>query len=436
MSKPDAYFDAQAAVLGSMLLSDVAAAQIVRDLQPEDFGNATFRTLYTAAREIILSGDPLDPVTLLAKAGKSYEATVVSIMETTPTAANFKAYCEIVTQQAALGRIQAAAMEIINAEGAEEARGLLAKASAAALSVGRVQSGALSETLGSLYMDLNDGRRPDYLSWGIRQLDKKLLALPGSFIFIAARPSAGKTALALQLALHIAKTKRVGFYSLETGSRQLTQRIAASISGVDLAAIKSGTLAPLELEKFSQAASTASSLSLDIIEAAGMSAQDIEAYALSKRHEVVFIDYVQIVDVASDRRSGTRQEEMASVSRSLHAFAQRSGTTVIALAQLSRQDSGGVIRAPQLSDLRESGQFEQDADAVLFIYLTDPQDYKSTRKLKIGKNKDGELGEFEMIFDGPHQRFLPPETRRRDEPPPRKGFYPVDDGTQLPEGWI
>ena len=126
---------------------------------------------------------------------------------------------------------------------------------------------------------------------------------------------------------------------------------------------------------------------------------------------------------------------MASVSRSLHAFAQRSGTTVIALAQLSRQDTGGVIRAPQLSDLRESGQFEQDADAAIFIYLTDPQDYKSNRKIKIGKNKDGELGEFEMIFDGPHQRFLPQETRRREEPP-RRGFYQVDDDTHLPEGWI
>lgn len=435
MSSSDTYLDAQSAVLGSMLLSDVAAAQIVRELQPEDFGSSTFRKLYTAAREIVLGGEPLDPVTLLARAGKAYEPTVVSIMETTPTAANFKAYCEIVTQQAALGRIQAAAMEIINAADAEEARGLLAKASAAALSVGRVQSGALSEALGSLYIDLNDGKRPDYLSWGIRQLDKKLLALPGSFVFIAARPSAGKTALALQLALHIAKTKRVGFYSLETGSRQITQRIAASISGVALASIKSGTLAPLQMEQFSQAASVASSLSLDIVEAAGMSAPDIEAHALSKRHEVIFIDYVQIVDVASDRRSGTRQEEMASVSRSLHAFAQRSGTTVIALAQLSRQDSGGVIRAPQLSDLRESGQFEQDADAVVFIYLTDPQDYKSNRKIKIGKNKDGELGEFEMIFDGPHQRFLPPETRRREEPP-RRGFYQVDDDTHLPEGWV
>lgn len=435
MNSSDTYFDAQSAVLGSMLLSDVAAAQIVRELQPEDFGSSTFRKLYTVAREIVLGGESLDPVTLLAKAGKAYEPTVVSIMETTPTAANFRAYCEIVTQQAALGRIQAAAMEIINATDAEEARGLLAKASASALSVSRVQSGALSEALGSLYIDLNEGKRPDYLSWGIRQLDKKLLALPGSFVFIAARPSAGKTALALQLALHIAKTKRVGFYSLETGSRQLTQRIAASISGVDLAAIKSGALAPLQMEQFSQAASVASSLSLDIVEAAGMSAPDIEAHALSKHHEVIFIDYVQIVDVASDRRSGTRQEEMASVSRSLHAFAQRSGTTVIALAQLSRQDTGGVIRAPQLSDLRESGQFEQDADAVIFIYLTDPQDYKSSRKIKIGKNKDGELGEFEMIFDGPHQRFLPPETRRREEPS-RRGFYQVDDDTQLPEGWV
>lgn len=435
MNSSDTYFDAQSAVLGSMLLSDVAAAQIVRELQPEDFCSSTFRKLYTVAREIVLGGESLDPVTLLAKAGKAYEPTVVSIMETTPTAANFRAYCEIVTQQAALGRIQAAAMEIINATDAEEARGLLAKASASALSVSRVQSGALSEALGSLYIDLNEGKRPDYLSWGIRQLDKKLLALPGSFVFIAARPSAGKTALALQLALHIAKTKRVGFYSLETGSRQLTQRIAASISGVDLAAIKSGALAPLQMEQFSQAASVASSLSLDIVEAAGMSAPDIEAHALSKHHEVIFIDYVQIVDVASDRRSGTRQEEMASVSRSLHAFAQRSGTTVIALAQLSRQDTGGVIRAPQLSDLRESGQFEQDADAVIFIYLTDPQDYKSSRKIKIGKNKDGELGEFEMIFDGPHQRFLPPETRRREEPS-RRGFYQVDDDTQLPEGWV
>lgn len=434
MSAADTYLDAQSAVLGSMLLSDTAAAQIVRELRPWDFSSATFRTLYTAAREIILSGEPFDAVTLLAKAGKAYEPTVVSIMEATPTAANFKAYCEIVTQQAALGRIQAAAMEIINAADAEEARRLLAKASSAALSVGSVQSGALSTALGNLYIDLNESKRPDYLSWGIRQLDKKLLALPGSFIFIASRPSAGKTALALQLALHIAKTKRVGFYSLETGSRQLAQRIAANISGVDLSAIKYGTLAPLQMEQFSKAASAASGLSLDIVEASGMSAADIEAHALAKRHSVIFIDYVQIVDVTADRRSGTRQEEMASVSRSLHAFAQRSGVTVIALAQLSRQDNGGVIRAPQLSDLRESGQFEQDADAVVFIYLTDPKNYKSNRKIKIGKNKDGELGEFEMIFDGPHQRFLPLDTQRREEPP-RKGFYPVDDDTLLPEGW-
>ena len=434
MTNPDSYLDAQAAVLGSMLLSDEAGAQIVRQLQPEDFGNPTFRQLYAAAREIILGGSPLDPVTLLAKAGKEHETAVVNIMETTPTAANFRSYCEIVSQQAALSRIQTAAMQIMNAENAEQARDLLAKASTASLSVGQVQSGALYESLGSLYVDLTEGKRPDYLSWGIKQLDKKLLALPGSFIFIAARPSAGKTALALQLALHIAKTKRVGFYSLETGSRQLTQRIAANISGVDLSEIKSGALAPQQMERFTQACSAASSLNLDIVEAAGMSAPDIEAHAMGKRHEVIFIDYVQIVDVAADKRSGTRQEEMASVSRSLHAFAQRSGTTVIALAQLSRQEQGGIIRAPQLSDLRESGQFEQDADAVVFIYLTDPKDYKSSRKIKIGKNKDGELGEFEMLFDGPHQRFLSLDTRHREEKP-RGGFYQEEEDTYLPEGW-
>lgn len=143
---------------------------------------------------------------------------------------------------------------------------------------------------------------------------------------------------------------------------------------------------------------------LDIIRASGMAVSDIQAITLARRYQVIFVDYLQLLRETG--RNMNRTEAVSRMSMELHRLAQTHGVTVIALSQLGRPENRGEIqRAPTLSSLRESGQIEQDADAVLLLYLTDPGDPKSDRRLKIAKNKEGELGYADLNFEGRFQRF-------------------------------
>ena len=248
---------------------------------------------------------------------------------------------------------------------------------------------------------------PDYVRWGLGLLDSMLHTGPGSFVIIAARPSTGKTALGLQLGLHIARRKRVGFYSLETVPDVAADRIAAATLGITLPEIKNRKADPSTLQALAaqMARSEALQGSFDFISASSMTAADIRTTALARRHEVIFIDYVQLIRPTV---KGERTAQMQQVSMDLRAMAQMTGLIVVALAQLRRPDTQQKQKAATMADLKESGQFEQDADTVLVMYHDNPGDRGSDRWIKIEKNKEGYAGfRGRFRFDGKKQTFTP-----------------------------
>ena len=241
---------------------------------------------------------------------------------------------------------------------------------------------------------------PEYLSWGIPGIDGKVFAERGDLILLGGYPSAGKTLLAVQFALCLSRIYRVGFFSLETSARKLTDRVMSHVSQVPLLKIKQRDLNDADWAAIATASSELSKLPFSIVEASGMSVHDIQAVSLNQRFDVIFVDYLQLIN----EKGKDRYETVTNISQRLHTFSQSSGVAVIALSQLSRPEKQtGKPKPPTMASFRESGQIEQDADVAFILYPSDPDDNYSTRILKIAKNKEGEKAKIEFDFDGATQ---------------------------------
>ena len=397
---------AEQSVVGAILIDPAVLGDVLTQVKPEDFSSAPLRQLMTAARELYLAQKPVDVVTVSdAAGGGELQRIAIECMEATPTARNVMTYCGIVREQAALGRIRRAGRELMETANADEARDVLARAQGELTDRPGVRTVSLTAMMADFLARMAQPK-PDYVRWGLGLLDDMLHTGPGSYTIVAARPSTGKTALALQLALSIAQKKRVGFYSLETTPEILADRIAAANLDVTLPQIKERTrsdLADLTALASQMAKAEALEGDLEIVSAASMTVADIRAMALARRHEVVIIDYVQLVRPTI---RGERAAQMQQVSMDLRAMAQLTGVVVVALAQLRRPDSKQKEQAATMNDLKESGQFEQDADAVLLMYHDAPDNRASDRWIKIEKNKEGYVGfRARFAFDGRKQRF-------------------------------
>ena len=249
--------------------------------------------------------------------------------------------------------------------------------------------------LGDLIDDYirNLDQQPNYIPTGIGPLDRNLHILPGNFILIGGRPSAGKTALSLQIAVEMAKQgRKVCYFSLETSPRILAQRIIANQLYAPLEQVKTKKVPAAELDGLSKLRQ----LPLYIRSASGRNVAWIRAQALRMKAQVAVIDYVQII---RPDRSGDRYQAITQISIGLHELAQTTGMVVIGAAQLSRNAAHTL---PSNADLKESGQLEQDADAVLL--LGNAEDGRSVCILS--KNKEGRVGEIPLAFDKERQRFL------------------------------
>ena len=207
--------------------------------------------------------------------------------------------------------------------------------------------------------------------------------------------------LAAQFAYEMATKKKVGIFSLETSDRKLYDRMAAYAAGLDFDSIKSNRLSDAELGAVSALEEKSDLIQLDVIEASGMSVMDVRAVSLSRRYDVIFIDYLQLLN-SSGR---DRYEKITNISLALKQLGRDTGITVVALSQLSRPEKGRRS-APTLASLRESGQIEQDADIVMLLYLEDEENPSGNRTLNVAKNKDGELGHFRLGFYPKHMKFV------------------------------
>ncbi|MBQ3276164.1 MAG: AAA family ATPase [Oscillospiraceae bacterium] len=412
MAVSDAWAEAQIAVLGSVLIDPDPTVGIVMDaLRSEDFTEER-RTVFDAVRSLWLERKPIDPVTVAHAAGADYVPRIREWMDRTPTAANVAAYCAAVREEAQLSRLRIAAMGVATSETLTDARAALRNLEPAMIDRPELRPVTVSEMLADFLRRMEDKRPPQYLRWGIRKLDEELTAEPGDFIVLGADSSVGKTALAVQFAWTMAASgRRVGFFSLETSAKKLTDRIVAQRAMVDMQDIKRKKLSDHDIGEIVALGRGIDKIPLEICECSGTGVSDLRALTVARRYQVVFIDYLQLLDSGGKER----WEAVTEISMHLQRMAHELGVAVIALSQLTTEKNNKARRAPTKDDLRESRQLKQDADLILLMSLSDPEDNESSRWLRADKNKDGPQVSVNLRFDPKHMDFTAQDSRAFDE---------------------
>lgn len=246
------------------------------------------------------------------------------------------------------------------------------------------------------------GKPKEHYRTGIAGIDKTIKIGKGHYFIIGARPSQGKTALSLQMAVSMAERHKVLYFSFETSADRLYERIMARSANVDYGKIVEGTLSDNEIEKIKSLQVYFENINLMTIEAAGMTVEQIKSTAIKHHADIVFIDYLGLVSTSTV--VGSSYERTTLISMALHNMAQKTGITIVALCQLNRVANKAE---PDMTSLRDSGQVEQDADEVLFIHTPD-ENNRQNKRLIVAKNKDGECGQFDIEFIGRYQRFQRP----------------------------
>ena len=397
-------------IIGSLISAGGKLGESLSDLSREDFSNDICQSLFTAIRELFFSGAPVDKLSLRAKLGEDYSEAIEAALKRKLD--NLPYYIGLLREAAKLAELKLCGVELSCAQSIDVLEGTLEKLNGLMVTKRHRQAVSMNEAM-QRFFQRHEGEAPKYLEWGFAELDSKLYGEPGDFIVVGGYPSAGKTLLAMQFALTLAKKYRVGFFSLETTADKLTDRLMSHKTQIPMERIKTNALSKKDWEVCADAAQELSQLVLDEIPASGMSAADIQAYTLSHRYEVIFIDYLQLV---RDNTKGGRYEQVTNISQALHTLAQSCGVTVVALAQLSRPDkSQKKPTPPNMSSFRESGQIEQDADIALLLYQEELNDYRSRRVLKIGKNKEGERGSMLLDFHGETQTLSPAKPTKSEQ---------------------
>lgn len=394
---------ARQSVLGSILISPEIVGDVVQKLTQEDFGSGALGNVYAGICRLFSRSRPVDPVTVLAEIGSEYEQLLKELMIVTPTAANWEAYADIIRDTVQLGKLQTMATGIISAVNIDDARSKAEQLSLLLTKRSQLRIVSFLDGVCDFHIRQSERQTPNYLRWNFKPLDENLFAEPGDFIILGGYPSAGKTMLAAQFAYEMAQTqrKRVGIFSLETSDKKLYDRMISYAAEIDFSSIKSGRLSDSDLDAVVALGARSDRIPLEVIEASGMTPMDIRAVSLSRRYDVVFIDYLQLLS-ASGR---DRYEKITNISLALKQLGRDTGITVVALSQLSRPEKGRRS-APTLASLRESGQIEQDADIVMLLYLEDDDVPSGNRTLNVAKNKDGELGHFRLGFYPKHMKFF------------------------------
>lgn len=412
-----AYFDAQQAVVGSMLIEPKAVPIVMSEIREEDFSAAELRTLFVCIRELWMASKPVDPVTVLDLAGNAHRETVRECIDATPTAANVKAHCRVVQDGAAFFRIREVAEAILDTHTLPEAAALLAEAENLAAGNRQVRAVTIQEALQNAYIRASS-TKGDWIDWGLSKLTEVLQIPRGKFIVLAADSSVGKTALALQLAWNIGRHRRVVFYSIETDDDTLGDRTVAQRVNIDLGKLQRRKIEDDQWKEWLEMNKYAGRVDLTLVNAAGMSLQQIRADIITRQAEVAFIDYVQMLDAPGRDTADT----VRAVSLSLHKMSQDLRCTIVGLSQLTVPPDAPDKWVPKMEHLRESRQLKNDADAVLMLYLHKRSQRDGGRWLAVVKNKEGTLGRIYLRYDGPHMFFTqaepPVEKEKKPEPPP------------------
>ena len=384
--------DAEQAVLGSILIDSRCAAKVISALKPEPSYTDLNRSIYEVICSMFNFARPIDAVTVLdeMKLQGVYDARtsqpyLVELMNVTPTAANVMRYVEIVRDKALLRGIAAVASEITASvnDGTGSSEDVLetAERKIYALRQGKTLGGLepISSILGEVYKNLTElsktkGGIPG-LPTGLGELDETIMGLKASdFIILASRPGMGKTSIALNIALNVGKKtwKAVAIFSLEMSKQQLAQRLLSSEAYVDSKKLQTGMLSKEDWQKLSAATAAISRTKIYIDDNSVITVSDMNAQCRRISDlGLVVIDYLQLMTSATGECSENRINAVAEISRMMKIMAKELNVPVLCLSQLSRASTQRQDKRPLLSDLRESGSLEQDADIVLGLYRED-----------------------------------------------------------------
>ena len=439
--------DAEASLLGSLLIDGDALTKIDDIVAAEDFFDQKHATIFKAMRVLYDKRSPIDLLTLSEqlKSQKRLDAIggagyLTELTNFVPTAAHVEQYARIVADKAIRRRLISASQEIADV-GRDEDKGLEDLIEEAESKLFDVSQRHIKQDITSLEAILGDSfdRLDDLhkdkggirgIPTGLKELDRKLAGLQKSDLFvIASRPAMGKTSLMLNIGLHIGTKVKQGsvlIFSLEMSKEQLVDRLLAAEAGVDAWALRTGEgLTDDDFERISSAMGELAEASIFIDDTSGITVSDLRTKARRLHHQqplaVIMVDYLQLMSGGSRFSTvANRVQEISEISRNLKILARELNVPVVALSQLSRSVESRSPQIPQLADLRESGSIEQDADVVVFIYREDYYNPESNRPnitdILIKKHRNGPVGNLELYFDRDHQRYRDIDTRHTQEP--------------------
>ena len=439
LALPPHSIEAEQSLLGGLMLENSAYDRIADILAEDDFYRHEHKLIYRAISTLINESRPADIVTVQEALERNDQLThaggfdyLLTLAQSTPSAANIRRYAEIVRERSIIRQLAETGTEIArnayNQQG-KSAEQLLDEAEnqvfQIAESTAKAKQGFLEmpdllqqniERIDMLYQRDN----PDEvtgIATGFTDLDRMTSGLQaGDLVIVAGRPSMGKTAFAINIAEHVAISGKrpVAVFSMEMGGTQLVMRMLSSVGRLDQSVLKNGNLKDEHWERLNEAVAKLTDAPIFIDETAGLSALELRARArrLARRFKnqlgLIVIDYLQLM--SGSGRSDNRASELGEISRSLKALAKELQVPVIALSQLSRTVEQRTDKRPMMSDLRESGAIEQDADLIMFMfrdeyYTKEQSQFKGLAECIIGKHRNGPTGRIFLTFMGQFTRF-------------------------------
>lgn len=424
LKKVPSSIEAEKAVLGGIFLKPESFGDIIEIISPSDFYKVGHKYIYETMIDIYNNGENIDPIVVMNELKKQNrfdeiggESLLYEIIEEVPTAANIITYAKIIKEKSTLRKLGDVGTKIVEMsyDGNEDVDTILDKAEGLIFKISESKESkdvisireAMTEEFIRLEEVFNNKGITTGISSGFINFDDKTSGFnPSDLIIIAARPSMGKTAFALNLALNAAmkSSKSVLIFSLEMSSSQLLQRLLAIQSGIGLQKIRNGFLEEEEWGRLGIASGQLASSNINIADIPNVNVLEIRAMARRLKAmgklDMIVIDYLQLIKGTG--KGDNRQQEISDISRSLKGIARELNIPIIALSQLSRAPEQRADRRPMLSDLRESGAIEQDADMVVFLYRDDYYNEESEEKgiteVIIGKQRNGPVGTVKLRF--------------------------------------
>ncbi|GAA0437165.1 replicative DNA helicase [Lentibacillus halophilus] len=443
---PPHNIEAEQAVIGAIFLEPDAMPTAAEHLMADDFYRASHQRIFDAMLRLMDRGEPIDLVTvttLLSNEKKLDEAGGVSYLSdlagSVPTAANIVYYSKIVEEKALLRRLIRTATDIVTSgfSSEEDVDDILNEAEKNILEVSGRKNTSNFQPIKDVLIDVYDNIEQLHhhdgditgIPTGYRDLDQITSGFQrNDLIIIAARPSVGKTAFALNIAQNIAiKTdENVAIFSLEMGADQLVSRMLCAEGNIDAQRLRTGKLEPDDWSKLTMAMGSLSNAGIYIDDSPGIRVSEIRSKCRRLKQEhglgMIMIDYLQLIQGQGQSREN-RQQEVSEISRALKALARELNVPLIALSQLSRGVEARQDKRPMMSDLRESGSIEQDADIVGFLYRDDYYDQESEKQniieIIISKQRNGPVGNVELAFVKEYNKFVDLDHRysESDVPP-------------------